>query len=121
MALSPAEPVPEAPAPSAAFRRYDLNSDGKLDMDEIVKMVESLGYRASPEYVEQLIETYGQFDHNDDGAIDPTEFDKLWKFLVRGRAPCIVAFIQPVSDRELLVHVRPCVSVFSRSRAVAGW
>lgn len=87
MGLSPAEPIDEAPAPSATFRKYDLNNDGVLDKDEVAKMLVSLGYKLTPEYIDGLMESFAEFDANDNEVIDPDEFEKLWEFLVRGSAP----------------------------------
>ena len=82
LALSPAAPVTEAPAPSATFRKYDLNGDGVLDRDEIINMMQSLGYKTDEAYLENLMEAFATFDKDDSGVIEQAEFEALYDHLV---------------------------------------
>ena len=89
---APAAPIPEAPAPSATFRKYDLNGDGVLDRDEIINMMRSLGYKTDEAYLENLMEAFASFDDDDSGLIEPNEFEALYAHLVCRHHPPVATY-----------------------------
>lgn len=78
------EPIVEAPVPSATFRKYDVNGDGVLDEDEVINMMQSLGYKTDQAYLDNIMEVFASFDGNQSGVIEPNEFEQLFAHLVRG-------------------------------------
>lgn len=77
-------PIVEAPVPSATFRKYDVNGDGVLDEDEVINMMQSLGYKTDQAYLDNIMEVFASFDGNQSGVIEPDEFEQLFAHLVRG-------------------------------------
>lgn len=65
----------------ADFDKYDLNGDGLLSQMEVKQMMVSLGYKAGSDYVSDLLDTFGSYDADDDGVIEPAEFQLLWEHL----------------------------------------
>ena len=59
-----------------------MNGDGVLDKDEIVNMMQSLGYKTDEAYLENLMEAFATFDQDDSGVIEPFEFEALYAHLV---------------------------------------
>ena len=68
--------------PSATFRKYDLNGDGVLDKDEVINMMQSLGYKTDQAYLENMMEVFASFDGDESGLIEPHEFEQLYAHLV---------------------------------------
>jgi calmodulin len=58
----------------SAFRKFDANGDGALDMGELKQLLNSSGKKVSDQEVEQL---FRQGDTDGDGMIDIQEFVKL--------------------------------------------
>jgi Ca2+-binding EF-hand superfamily protein len=64
------------------FRKADLNKDGKLSQYEIKQMmITQLGYEADEAYVASLLEEFGDYDLDSDGAISLDEFEALFNHL----------------------------------------
>ena len=64
------------------FRKADLNNDGKLSQYEIKEMmVTQLGYETDEAYVSSLLEMFGAYDLDSDGAISLDEFEPLFTHL----------------------------------------
>ena len=84
-----ADQTGDVPAPAGAedhplwapFCQYDLNRDGKLSQYEIHQMMLALGYDATEDYVEQMVQTLGSFDQDGSGAVEFDEFPALWTHL----------------------------------------
>ena len=114
LALSPATQIAEAPVPSAAFRKYDLNGDGVLDKDEVINMMQSLGYKADEGYLNNMMEAFASFDDDDSGLIEPHEFELLYAHLVCARPLPIdtTAMRSPTT----IVTGMPCVHVYVAGR-----
>ena len=74
-----------AGAYQAEFERYDINGKGWLSQFEVKEMMKSLGYKVDSDYVQQLLETFGKYDEDDDGVIEPDEFALLWEHLGQGK------------------------------------
>ena len=74
-----------AGAYQAEFERYDINGRGWLSQFEVKEMMKSLGYKVDSDYVQRLLETFGKFDEDDDGVIEPDEFALLWEHLGQGK------------------------------------
>ena len=64
------------------FQKADLNNDGKLSQYEIKEMmITQLGYDADEAYVASLLEMFGDYDLDSDGAISLDEFEPLFNHL----------------------------------------
>ena len=64
------------------FQKADLNNDGKLSQYEIKEMmIAQLGYDADEAYVASLLEMFGDYDLDSDGAISLDEFEALFNHL----------------------------------------
>ena len=64
------------------FRKADLNNDGKLSQYEVKRMmIKQLGYDVDGTYVTSLMEKFGDFDLDSDGAISLDEFEALFTHL----------------------------------------
>jgi len=56
-----------------AFNSVDLNTDGRISVGEIKRLVESRGFYCSQEEAEQVLRN---FDSNNDGSINFSEVRK---------------------------------------------
>ena len=63
------------------FSKYDLQKTGQLTNAEVNAMLVDLGYETNDEYLNGLMDSFGQFDDNDDGMISLAEFGELWEFV----------------------------------------
>ena len=59
---------------SDQFKIFDLNSDGQIDFQELLKGLKMLKLEDDPTKIKKL---FTQIDSNNDGFIDPKEFLKL--------------------------------------------
>lgn len=57
-----------------AFQEFDANMDGKISMDDVVKVMHSRGYRVTEQEASELM---NEFDLNSDGVINYEEFVHL--------------------------------------------
>ena len=78
---SPSAPLKDGVEDSlnCQFRGYDLNGSGYLDKDEVIYMMQRLGFKTDEAYVENIMETFAN-DHS--GVIGLAEFEELYAFLV---------------------------------------
>ena len=58
----------------ATFAMYDQHKTGLLTHAELELMMLDLGYACTPEYLDGLMDNFGQFDGNDDGLVSLAEF-----------------------------------------------
>ena len=65
----------------AIFAKYDLQKTGLLTHAEVNAMLLDLGYETDDEYLNGLMQSFGQFDVNDDGLISLAEFGDLFEFV----------------------------------------
>ena len=59
---------------SDQFKVFDLNSDGQIDFQELLKGLKMLKLEDDPTKIKKL---FTKLDSNNDGFIDPNEFLKL--------------------------------------------
>ena len=59
---------------SDQFKVFDLNSDGQIDFQELLKGLKMLKLEGDPTKIKKL---FTKLDSNNDGFIDPNEFLKL--------------------------------------------
>ena len=75
--------LPEAPASSlsARFSGFDSDQKGWLAPDDVKAVLAALAYEHDDAYVQNLMETFAQFDEDGDGKLQENEFDHLWEHL----------------------------------------
>ena len=80
-ALSPAEEKL-----AATFKKYDTKGDEVLDTAEVTAMMEDMGYKTTPDYVEGIMEVFADFDDHDDAnpVVQFERFGELWSHLGGG-------------------------------------
>lgn len=68
----------------ATFKKYDSNGSNDLSQYEIGLMMKDLGFKVDRSYMAGLMEMFGDFDKNDDGVVQFSEFQNLWDHLGAG-------------------------------------
>jgi hypothetical protein len=52
-----------------------------LDQAEVAAMIDELGYDVDANYVDGVMGLFGEFDRDQNGTIEPAEFNRLWTHL----------------------------------------
>ena len=105
--LPPGAEVQESDSPArddssleAIFARYDTNQDGVLNTEEVTAMMIDLGYKASAEYVDGVMEVFET--PSDDGVpiVKFDDFEALWNHLGGGERAGAKAAAQGPQDTK---------------------
>lgn len=70
----------------AAFKRYNLNADGMLDISELSRLLDDAAFDVDAQYVSGLADMFGTWDVDNTGGIELPEFQKMWSALGLGDA-----------------------------------
>ena len=70
---------------AAAFKRYNKNGDGLLDLPEIKLLLSDAQFEVDDQYINGIADIFGEWDTDGSGGIELEEFRQLWAQLDLGR------------------------------------